>query len=273
MRVGDRDAVAGPLDELDVVLAVPEGDRLLTREADVLRDEVEARRLGHVRRRELEEVRQRLRDVEAPVEAIDHPLLEAVENLRIVDHDQLGRRRPKPGEQVADRVQLQVLEVCVATGLGSDIGHVELVVDVAVEPEAVLVERRDRLARQLERDRLVPQPPAADRVRDDGALVADERIVEPGLQGEGPGRLEHPSRHEHDVDPRCVGRAERAARPLVQDDVLADERPVEVAGDRRYVPRKVRREVQPCGLVRKSTRAFRSPAGRVLYDFGMTFFG
>ena len=75
------------------------------------------------------------------------------------------------------------------------------------------------------------------------------------------------------MDSRRVCRLERDARPVAQDDVLADQRAVEVAGDRRDVLRKVRRELQPCGLVRKSTRSFRSPAGSVLYDFGMTFFG
>src|SRR5207253_10857537 len=62
VRVGDGYAVAGPLDELDVVLAVAERDRLFPRETDVLGDELEPGRLRHVRRRELEEVGQRLRD-------------------------------------------------------------------------------------------------------------------------------------------------------------------------------------------------------------------
>ena len=172
-----------------------------------------------------------------------------------------------------DRMQLDVLETGVLLCLGCDLGDVELVVDVAVESETFVVQDGDRLACQLERNRLMPQPLAVARLRDDSALVADERIVEPGLQGEGPRGLEHPSRHEDDVDPCRVGRAKRGARSLVQDDVLADQRAVEVAGNRRHLLRKVRRELQPCGLVRKSTRSFRSDAGSVLYDFGMTFFG
>ena len=74
------------------------------------------------------------------------------------------------------------------------------------------------------------------------------------------------------MDTRRMGRLERGSRPVVQDDVLADQRAVEVAGDRRDVLRKIRRELQPCGLVRKSTRSFKSFAGSDLYDFGMTFF-
>jgi hypothetical protein len=58
-----------------------------------------------------------------------------------------------------------------------------------------------------------------------------------------------------------------------QERVLADERPVEVARERLDLARKVRREVQPCGFVRKSTSALMSSGGRSLYDFGMTPFG
>ena len=47
--------------------------------------------------------------------------------------------------------------------------------------EALLLERRDRLARELERDRLVAEEVAGRRIGDDGALVADDRVVDPGL--------------------------------------------------------------------------------------------
>jgi hypothetical protein len=59
----------------------------------------------------------------------------------------------------------------------------------------------------------------------------------------------------------------------MQDGVFADQRPVEVARDRLDRLREVRRELQPCGVVRKSTRSFRSFAGNAPYDFGITFFG
>jgi hypothetical protein len=70
-----------------------------------------------------------------------------------------------------------------------------------------------------------------------------------------------------------MGRTERRPRARAQDDVLADQRAVEVAGDRGDLAREIRRELQPCGFVRKSTRSFRSEAGSDLYDFGITFFG
>ncbi len=65
MRVRDGDAEAGPVEQLAVVLAVAPGDRLGGREAEPFRDEAEAGALAHVRVRELEEVRQRLRDEQA----------------------------------------------------------------------------------------------------------------------------------------------------------------------------------------------------------------
>jgi len=65
----------------------------------------------------------------------------------------------------------------------------------------------------------------------------------------------------------------RGLRPWAEECVLADERAVEVAGERLDLLRKVLREVQPCGFVRKSTSALMSFGGRSLYDLGMTPFG
>lgn len=59
----------------------------------------------------------------------------------------------------------------------------------------------------------------------------------------------------------------------MQQRVLADQRPVEIARDRFDGAWKVSWELQPCGLLRKTTRALRSDAGSDAYDFGMTFFG
>src|SRR6476661_5709312 len=100
MRVLDGDPERGPFDELDVVLAVAEGDRLLLREAHVRCQEVEARALRHTGGRELEKVRKRLRDVEAVAEMRLHPLLHPVELRRLADTDELRRRLVEPVEQV-----------------------------------------------------------------------------------------------------------------------------------------------------------------------------
>ena len=66
VRVRDGDAVTGPLEQLDVVLAVSERDRGLAGEAQPLGHERETGRLRHLPGRELEEVGKRLRDVEPP---------------------------------------------------------------------------------------------------------------------------------------------------------------------------------------------------------------
>ena len=87
----------------------------------------------------------------------------------------------EPRGEVSDRVEREVLEARVALGLRRHLGDVELVVDVAVDVEALLLEDGDRLARELEWDRLVPQELTGGRVGDDGALVADDRVVDPGL--------------------------------------------------------------------------------------------
>ena len=129
------------------------------------------------------------------------------------------------------------------------------------------------LARELERDRLVPQPPSGDGLGDDGALVADDRIVDPGLERIAPHRLEHAAGDDDDVNTLRADRGDRRLRSRPQQHVLGDQRAIEVAGDRRQVAREVVRELQPFGFDRKSTRAVRSAAGSDLYDFGITPFG
>jgi hypothetical protein len=104
-------------------------------------------------------------------------------------------------------------------------------------------------------------------------LIADNRIVEPCFERVSAHRLEHPAGDEHDVDTCRTRGGNRGLRPRSQKGILADQRAVEVAGERLDLPRKVLREVQPCGFVRKSTSALRSAGGRSLYDFGMTPFG
>ena len=117
------------------------------------------------------------------------------------------------------------------------------------------------------------QPAPADGVGHDGALVADDRIVEARLQGVRPHRLEHAARDEHDVNPGRTRRRERGTRARAQHGVFADQRPVEIARNRIDRAREVVRELQPCGVVRKSTRSFRSLADNDPYDFGMTLCG
>jgi hypothetical protein len=75
------------------------------------------------------------------------------------------------------------------------------------------------------------------------------------------------------VDPGRSRGVDRSPRARAKERILADQRAVEVAGDCLDAAGKVPGELQPCGLERKSTRALRSEAGSVLYDFGITPFG
>ena len=110
MRVLDRDGVVGPVDQLEVVLAVAERNRLVRREAEPVGDELQAGSLRDVRVRELEEERKRLGDEEPAVELRPQVGAELVEPLRVADDDELRRRPLEPLEQRPDDVQLDVLE-------------------------------------------------------------------------------------------------------------------------------------------------------------------
>ena len=55
-------------------------------------------------------------------------------------------------------MQRDALEVGVGARMLGDRGDVEVVVDVAVEREALVLDCGDRLAGELERDRLVQEP-------------------------------------------------------------------------------------------------------------------
>ena len=80
-------------------------------------------------------------------EARLHLDLEAVELVRVADDDELRRRLRQPGEQVADRVDDEVLEARVRVRLGRLVGDVELVVDVDEDRVAERLDCRDHLAR------------------------------------------------------------------------------------------------------------------------------
>jgi hypothetical protein len=135
-------------------------------------------------------------------------------------------------------VERQVLEVGVRAGPLRHLGDVQVVVDVAVEPEARLLHRLDRLAGEGERDRLVQEPLARGRVDDGGSLVTDERRLDPRRLGVGEHGAVHAPRREHDVDARFPGGRERCARTGAEDAVLPDEGAVQVARERGDVARE-----------------------------------
>jgi hypothetical protein len=90
----------------------------------------------------------------------------------------------------------------------------------------------DHHERSLPRDGHVAEELAGHRVGNDGALVADDRVVDPGLLDVRADRAEHPS---GDDDHAHAGRAhggDRSLRPRPQDSVLGDQGAVEVDRER-----------------------------------------
>ena len=86
--------------------------------------------------------RQRLGDVETAAELLLEPRSERIEAVGIVDDDELRGRPLDPAAQVADLVQRDALEVGIGAGVLGDRGDVEVVVDVAVEREALSLDGR-----------------------------------------------------------------------------------------------------------------------------------
>jgi hypothetical protein len=77
------------------------------------------------------------------------------------------------------------------------------------------------------------QEPAGLRVGDDGALVADGGIVEPGLFEVREDGAVHASRDDEDVDAGSARPRDRRRGARTQHGVLGDQRPVEVACEGR----------------------------------------
>jgi hypothetical protein len=184
-----------------------------------------------------------------------HARLEPLEPGGVVDRDELGGRMLEPAEQVSDDVDVERLEARISLGGGRHLRDVELVVDVAVQPEARALDRRDRLSREHERDWHVPEEATASRLGHDSALVADDGVVEPRLLDVGPHRPEHPSSDDEDADPGGPRRADGCERPLTEDEALGKERPVEVARERLHLAWKLRRKAQPRYCWRNATRS------------------
>ena len=101
----------------------------------------------------------------------------------------------------------------------------------------------DRLERDRLRHRHVPQELAGHRVGDDGALVADHRIVDPGLEDVRTDRAEHAAGDDDHVDAGRAHRRDRRRGPRSEQRIRGDERPVEVGRERLDLAREVVREL------------------------------
>jgi hypothetical protein len=91
-----------------------------------------------------------------------------------------------------------------------------------------------------ERERDVEQELAARRIRDDGALVADDGIVKASRLEVRPNRAEHPAGDDDHVRAARPRAHERVARARPQHAVLRDQRPVEVEREGGDAPREIR---------------------------------
>jgi hypothetical protein len=89
----------------------------------------------------------------------------------------------------------------------------------------------------------VEQELACRRVGDDGSLVTDHEIVQPGLLEIRPDRTKHPSGDDDHVRARLARSRERRPRARTQSAVLGDQRPVEIEGEGGDVRRKRGREI------------------------------
>ena len=103
----------------------------------------------------------------------------------------------------------------------------------------------DRLERDRAWDRHVPQKLAGPRVGDDGALVADDRIVDPRLLEIGEYAAEHAARDDDHVRPCGADAPDRLARVRSQHRVLRDEGAVEIDREGGDVRREGGRELEP----------------------------
>jgi hypothetical protein len=176
MRALDGDPEAGRVEELHVVLAVSERDHAVEVEPEHRTHEGEPGSLRHARISDLEHVRQRRREERTAVE----PALELGADLgqdgRLRDGDELRRRPLEPCEEVADRDDRQTLEDGVPARVLALLGDVELVVDVDVRRDADGCQRRDRLPRDLQCERLVEEEFPRPRV-DDGQTTGSGRAT------------------------------------------------------------------------------------------------
>jgi hypothetical protein len=84
----------------------------------------------------------------------------------------------------------------------------------------------------------VPEPLPV-RVRDDGALVTDHRLVQLGRLEEAAHRLHHPAGDDDHVQPGVARLVQRLQGARPQRSVLPDEGAVEVRRDDVQVAREV----------------------------------
>ena len=148
--------------------------------------------------------------------------------------------------------------------------HVPMPRRVALEAIAAVEQAGFHLNCYVDDELYVAQEAAGHGIRHDGALVADDRIVEARRFQVTANRLEHPPGDDDHVQPGPAPRRDRFLRTRPEHRVLADQRAVEVAGERPDLAREAVREPQ-LFWVRKATRSEICLSLSVELKLGMMF--
>ena len=172
-----------------------------------------------------------------------------VERAGLADGDELRRVAVEPRAEVADGVDLEVLEVGIRSRLRGHLRDEEQVVEVAVEMEAGREHGVHGRPGVRQRHRNVEEELRRTRVGDDRSLVADDEIVEARQLEIRPHRPEHAAGDDHDVDARGAGAYESLAGARPQHAVLGDEGAVEIEREGGHAPREALWERERYGTV------------------------
>ena len=241
MRVLDRDPETRLGEKLDVVLAVAERDHVREVDPEQLGDERDPGALRRAGMPELEQVRKRRREVEALAELALEVEADLGEPRGLGDRDELRRLPLEPSEEVADLGDREALEAGVGARVLGLLGDVEPVVDVDVRREPVRLQRRDRLPRDVELERLVQEELARprDRPRRRPGSRRPARGSPPARGTARPSGTSGPSRRGPALRRPVTARSRRASAPRAPRGGRSASRrgrrrrPARAAGSRR----------------------------------------
>ena len=209
-------AQPGPLDHLDIVVSVAEGDRVPRVYSEVAAQPVERLILAALGVQDLAEIRERPRHVQRRVESGLKVCLETLDLIILPDHDESRQTLGRHAGQVADRVDHHVVPLSVGLQAGSHLPDVDLVGVVGHHVHPPRSDRVQGLPSHSRRERLVPKHRARGGVGDVGAL--ERRNGRPQIQA--PGRLdrapEYPARGEGHVRPRLLHPRQHLFGPIRQ---------------------------------------------------------
>ena len=232
-----RRPVADFGEHLQVVPLVADRQRRPHRHAKAARQPADRAALRHAGGHDLEEPRVADGHVRAAGEPGPGERRELDRQRRFADGQDLGHRVADRTDEVGHELRPGTHERAVVVGVGVVLAEHEPleVVDVRVQP--VGAGPFHDLAGDLGPDGRVheeaPDAPRALRRHrpDQPALVADERPGQPELAGKPHRARDHPAGHERHLDAASHGRCDGGAGVGADDQVVSDERAVDVERD------------------------------------------